>query len=122
MSKEDKRPKQPEKEPQKGPSEKGGDVIIYVADERPLLLQESGDIFSAAGAHVARLDKTVAYDPLGRYVGTLVDNNLVFQDEDCLRFGPLFVPATHPGFADLGNVPHRTLEREVLVGGAPLLI
>jgi hypothetical protein len=116
-------PGQPEKgPPKKGPPEKSGEGIIYTAGERPLLLQENGDIFSAAGAHVARLHGTVAYDPSGRYVGTLVDNRLVFQDEDSLTFGPLFVPTTHPGFADLGNVPHRTLEREVSLSEGPLLI
>jgi hypothetical protein len=89
--------------------------IIYTSGERPLLLLQDGDIFSGAGIHVARLHGTVAYDPSGRYVGTLVDNRLVFQDKDSLTFGPLFVRTTHPGFADPGNSPHRTLAREVSV-------
>jgi hypothetical protein len=125
MSKDDKKqkPGKPEeKPPKKGPPEKSGEQIIYASADLPLLLQEDGDIFSSSGAHVARLHKNVAYDPSGRYVGSLVDNGLVFQDADSLTFGPLFVPEPHTGFADLGNVPHRTLEREMSVGEGPLLI
>lgn len=111
---EDKSKKDPKKEPpKKGPLERT-EVIIYASGERPLLLKDD-DIFSGAGTHVARLQGTVAYDPSGRYVGTLVENRLVFQDEDSMTFGPLFVRSTHQGFEDVGNIPHRTLDREVSI-------
>jgi len=88
---------------------------IYASGGRALLLQ-GVDIFTGAGIHVARMQGKVACDPSGRYVGTLIDDRLVFQDEDCLTVGPLFVRETHPGFADLGNTSQRTLDREVLLG------
>jgi hypothetical protein len=109
MSEEDKQKKEPpKKQPEKS------EEIIYASGERPLLRKDD-DIFSGAGNHVARLQGTVAYDQSGRYVGTLVENRLVFQDEDSLTSGPLFVRATHEGFTDVGNIPHRTLDREVSV-------
>jgi hypothetical protein len=44
-----------------------------------------------------------------------MDDRLVFDDNDSLTFGPLFVRLTHPGFADVENISVRTLEREVLI-------
>ena len=73
------------------------EVIIHTPQGRPLLLQ-NGDIFSAAGTNVARVIGNVAYDPSGRYVGTIVDDRLVFDDTDSLTVGPLFVRTSHPGF------------------------
>jgi hypothetical protein len=104
----------PHRPPENQPPESGREKIIHTPQGRPLLLQD-GDIFSGSGTHLARMHGNVAYDPSGRYVGTLVHDRLVFDDADSLTFGPLFVRTTHPGFADVGNISVRTLEREVLL-------
>ena len=89
-------------------------MIIYTSSSQPLLL-DGYDIFSGAGTHVARLRSNVAYDPSGRYVGTLQRDQLVFQDEDSLTSGPLFVRASHTGFPHVGNIPRMTVDREILI-------
>ena len=89
-------------------------MIIYTLSGRPLLL-DGGDIFTGVGTHVARLQGNVAYDPLGRYVGTIEGEQLVFRDEDCLSSGPLFLRTGNAGFVHIRNIPWMTNDREILL-------
>jgi len=72
--------------------------MIYTKEGRPL--HRSGDnLFAASGTHVARLRGDRAYSPNGSYVGTLVNDRLIYRSTDSATIGSPFVQISRAGFA-----------------------
>jgi hypothetical protein len=72
--------------------------VIYTKDGRPL--HQSGDnLFSNSGKHVARLRGKKAFNPQGQYVGTLVNNRLIYRSTDSATVGSPFATSAHAGHA-----------------------
>jgi hypothetical protein len=86
-------------------------VIIYTPDGRPLMLSDD-DLFTSTGVHVGRVYGKVVCGPSGRYVGTLEEDRLVFQDGDSLTSQPMFVRLSHPGFVHDHYNSLRTIDGE----------
>lgn len=55
--------------------------LIYTKQGRPLKVSGEG-LFSRSGKHVARIRNEKAYDPNGKYVGTIVGDRLVYRSSD----------------------------------------
>lgn len=86
-------------------------MIIYTPGGRPLMRSDD-DLFTSTGVHVARFYGKVACGPSGRYVGTLEEERLVFQDADSLTSRPMFVRTSHPGFVHEQYKSLRTIDGE----------
>jgi hypothetical protein len=85
--------------------------FIYTPAERPLLRQHD-DLFTSTGTHVARVYGKIACGPSGRYIGTLDQDRLVFENDDCLESRPMFVRLSHTGFAYDNSTSLRTIDGE----------
>lgn len=71
---------------------------LYTKDGRPLR-RSGNDIFSASGTHVARLRGDKAYGPDGQYVGTIVNDRLVYRSTQSASISSPFAQRAHAGFA-----------------------
>ena len=77
-------------------------MIVSTPSGRQLLIEDD-NAYTSDGRQVAKLEGAVAFDHSGRYFGTLTENQFVFDNEDCLKTGSMFVPNTHVGFVPEGN-------------------
>jgi hypothetical protein len=78
-------------------------MTIYTKNGRPL--HRSGDnLFSSSGAHVAKLNGSKAYDSDGKYVGTLVNQRLIYRSMDSTSRGSPFAKTSQAGFANAKGV------------------
>jgi hypothetical protein len=71
---------------------------LYTKNGRPLK-QSADNLYSASGAHVAKLRGKKAYGPDGRYVGTLSGNRLVYRSTDASSMGSSFAQSNRAGTA-----------------------
>lgn len=86
-------------------------MVIYTTSGRPLL-REDDDLFGTSGTHVARLEGEMAYDKRGRYVGTLVEDRLVYRLADSMTIGEPFVPQVHGEFTEAVGTVLQTVDEE----------
>ena len=61
-------------------------MTIYTKNGEPLH-QSGHDLFDSSGRHVARVNGTKAFGPMGRYVGTIVGDRLVYRNTDSAVIG-----------------------------------
>lgn len=73
-------------------------MTIYTKNGEPLS-RSGDDLFDSSGKHVARLSGTKAFGPSGQYVGTLVDDRLVYRSTDSAVIGSSFVRRAGSGSA-----------------------
>lgn len=71
---------------------------IYTKGGRPLSVS-GDDLFARSGTHVARLRGGKAYGPGGRYVGTLVNDRLIYRSTDSASICAPFAPRAGAGHA-----------------------
>jgi hypothetical protein len=71
---------------------------LYTKDGRPL--QVSGDIvYSRSGQVVGRIKGEKVFGPDGRYVGTIVNDRLVYRSTHSASIGSPFAAANRAGSA-----------------------
>jgi len=71
---------------------------LYTKDGKPL--QVSGDIvYSRSGAVVGRIKGEKAYGTDGQYVGTIINDQLVYRSTDSAGISSPFVAANRTGSA-----------------------
>jgi hypothetical protein len=61
--------------------------------------QAGDDLFSRSGEHVAKLKGKKAYNPQGRYVGTLTSGRLIYRSTDSAAISSPFVRMASVGRA-----------------------
>jgi hypothetical protein len=86
-------------------------MIVTTPSGRQFLV-ENDNVFTSDGRHVARLNESVAFGPDGKYVGTVVDREFVYDPEDCLKTGSMFVRESHVGFTSDSEVEGPSSGRE----------
>jgi hypothetical protein len=77
---------------------------IYTKNGRPLKVSGQ-DLFSRSGKHVARMRNDKAYGPDGRYVGTIVNDRLIYRSTNSASVSSPFVPRVSAGHAYANRVP-----------------
>ena len=86
--------------------------FIYTKNGRPLKISGQ-DLFSRSGRHVARMRNGKAYGPDGRYVGTILNDRLIYRSTNSASISRVFVPragtshtrANHAATANWGDEP-----------------
>jgi len=71
---------------------------IYTKEGRPLKVY-GDDLIARSGTHVARLKGTKAYGPDGQYVGSLVNDRLIYRSTDSASVASPFAPRACAGHA-----------------------
>lgn len=90
---------------------KGGPFSVYTKNGRPL--QTSGDkVYSGSGTVVGRIRGSKVFGPDGRYVGTIVNDRLVYRSTDSAGIGSPFAAANRAGTARAGHVGSTILGEE----------
>jgi hypothetical protein len=72
--------------------------VIYTKDGRPLKVSGQ-DLISRSGKHVARMRNGKAYGPDGRYVGTIVNDRLIYRSTNSATISSPFAPRGSAGHA-----------------------
>jgi hypothetical protein len=78
-------------------------TTIYTKNGRPLS-RHGDDLFARSGAHVARLRRDKAFDSSGKYVGTLVNDRLIYRSTDSASIGSTFIKSARVGSANANAV------------------
>lgn len=76
---------------------------VYTKNGRPLRRQDD-DLFSRSGKHVARLKGDRAFGPDGRYVGTFVNDRLVYRSTHSARVSSPYAPRASAGHSLMNRV------------------
>jgi hypothetical protein len=84
--------------------EKSNMDMIYTKDGRPLKVSGQ-DLFSRSGKHVARIRNGKAYGPDGRYVGTVVNDRLIYRSTNSATISSPFAPRMSAGHAYANHAP-----------------
>ena len=72
--------------------------LIYTKNGRPLKVSGQ-DLYSRSGKHVARMRDGKAYGPDGRYVGTVVNDRLIYRTTNSASISSPFAPRATVGHA-----------------------
>jgi len=72
--------------------------LIYTKNGRPLKVSGQ-DLFSRSGEHVACMRNGKAYGPDGRYVGTIVNDRLIYRSTNSASISSPFAPRASAGHA-----------------------
>ena len=75
---------------------------IYTKEGRPLKVS-GDDLIARSGKHVARLRGSKAYGPDGRYVGTVVNDRLIYRSTDSASLGSPFAARASAGHASANH-------------------
>lgn len=84
---------------------------IYTKEGRPLKVSGE-DLFSRSGKHVARIRNGKAYGPDGRYVGTIVENRLIYRGTHSASISSPFAPRPGAGHASANHAATATWGEE----------
>jgi len=71
---------------------------IYTKNGRPLR-RDGDDLYARSGTHVARLRGDQAFDPRGKYVGTLVGDQLIYRSTQSATVSSPFAKSSRVGSA-----------------------
>lgn len=72
--------------------------MTYTKSGRPLKVSGE-DLISRSGKHVARIRNGKAYGPDGKYVGTIVNDRLIYRSTDSATVSSPFVRRASAGHA-----------------------
>ncbi len=78
--------------------------LIYTKDGRPLKVSGQ-DLFARSGEHVARIRNGKAYGPDGRYVGTIVNDRLIYRSTNSATISSPYMPRPSAGHAHANHAP-----------------
>lgn len=78
--------------------------VIYTKDGRPLKVSGQ-DLISRSGKHVARIRNGKAYGSDGRYVGTIVNDRLIYRSTNSATISSPFAPRASAGHAHANRAP-----------------
>ena len=78
--------------------------MIYTKNGRPLKVSGQ-DLISRSGKHVARMRNGKAYGPDGRYVGTIVNDRLIYRSTNSATISSPFAQRASAGHTHANHAP-----------------
>ncbi|MBY5314196.1 hypothetical protein GR210_28685 [Rhizobium leguminosarum] len=80
---------------------------MYTKNGKPLQVF-GGTIYSRSGKVVGRIKGSKVFGPDGRYVGTVVNDRLVYRSTDSAAIGSPFATASRAGMAKASSAGYAT--------------
>jgi hypothetical protein len=78
--------------------------VIYTKDGRPLKVSGQ-DLIARSGMHVARMRNGKAYGPDGHYVGTIVNDRLIYRSTNSATISSPVAPRASAGHSRANRAP-----------------